>query len=68
MTKNSRRSFLKLSTAALATPALSRLGRADTWPSQTIHADSIPEPTTWLAWSLVAGGAAWTVRRRRARV
>ena len=27
----------------------------------------VPEPSTLLAWSLVAGGAAWRLRRRRAR-
>lgn len=38
MRATSRRHFLRLSAAALAMPALPRLGRADTWPSRPIKA------------------------------
>ncbi len=39
------------------------------WSKVPAHAEqNIPEPTTWLAWTLVSGLTAWRVRRRnRAR-
>jgi hypothetical protein len=35
-------------------------------PMTRISPEAIPEPATLLAWSVVAAGAAWRVRRRRA--
>jgi hypothetical protein len=35
-------------------------------PGTQLGAQSLPEPTTLVAWSLVAVGAAWRMRRRRA--
>jgi len=32
-------------------------------PEPTVQ--SVPEPTTFLAWSIMAGGAAWSLRKRR---
>ena len=35
----------------------------------TLAAQNIPEPTTWLAWALLSGTAAWRLRRsNRAQV
>ncbi len=37
------------------------------YPTPQFAAQNIPEPTTWLAWSLASGMVAWRVRKRRNR-